>query len=68
VKARAQSMTGGHVSAKLRKIADDIAESGNVALTRLTVLKRWLEQPQRLKAFSLWIAVKALSHKRTSWA
>jgi len=49
---------------KLLKIADDIAENGNVALTRLTVLKRWLDQPPRLKAFALWIAVKALSHKR----
>ena len=52
------------VPEKILKIVDDIAAQGNVALTRLTVLKKWFEQrPERLPAFGLWIARKAAGRK-----
>ncbi len=49
---------------KLLKIVDDIASMGNVPLTRLTVMKKWLEPPGRLAAFALWMAFHAISEKK----
>jgi hypothetical protein len=31
----------------------------NASLTRLTVLKKWFAQPERLSAFAIWIAKSA---------
>lgn len=54
---------------KLLRIADDISEQGNVNLTRLVVLKKWFEEPERLSAFAIWIAARATSRKgKTSGA
>jgi hypothetical protein len=52
-----------NVPEKLLKLADDIAAEGNVSLTRLTVLKKWFERPERLSAFALWVAQRAISRK-----
>jgi hypothetical protein len=49
------------VAQKLLKIADDIASKGDAALTRLTVLKKWFDQPGRLPAFALWMAYRAIA-------
>lgn len=51
------------VPEKILKIVDDIEQSRNVPLTRLTVLKKWFEHPGRLPAFGLWIARWAAGHK-----
>lgn len=44
---------------KLQRIIGQIDRDGNAELTRLTVLKRWLEAPGRLSAFGLWVAWRA---------
>ena len=46
-------------SEKIRQIVQDIDLRGNAPLTRLTVLKKWLEAPNRLPALGLWIASQA---------
>ena len=51
------------VPEKILTIVDDIDTQGNVPLTRLTVLKKWLERPGRLPAFGLWIARRAAGRK-----
>jgi len=52
------------VPERLLKIADDIAERGNVPLTRLTVMKKWFEQrPPRMHAFALWLGRRAIAQK-----
>lgn len=51
------------VSKKVLKIIDDIDAQGNTSLTRLTVLKKWFEHPDRLSAFGLWIARLAAGRK-----
>jgi hypothetical protein len=51
------------VPEKLLKIAEDIGALGNVNLTRLTVLKKWFERPERLVPFALWVAARATSRK-----
>ncbi len=48
---------------KLLKVVEEIDERGNVNLTRLTVLKKWFARPERLSAFAIWIATKAVSRK-----
>lgn len=58
-----------NIPKKLLKIADDISEHGNVNLTRLVVLKKWFEKPERLSAFAVWIAARATSSEgKTSGA
>lgn len=52
-----------NIPEKLLKIADGISEHGNVNLTRLVVLKKWFEKPERLSAFAIWIATRATSRK-----
>ena len=47
------------IAARLRKIAADIREHGNVNLTRLTLLKKWFEAPGRLASFGVFIAHRA---------
>jgi hypothetical protein len=51
------------VSRKLQKIIADIDANGHANLTRLTVLKRWLERPSRLSSFGLFIASEASRRK-----
>ena len=52
-----------NIPEKLLKIADAIGEYGNVNLTRLVVLKKWFENPERLSAFAIWVAARATSRK-----
>ena len=47
------------VPEKILKIVADIDAHENMPLTRLTVLKKWFEQPGRLSAFALWVARRA---------
>ncbi|MFM8831659.1 MAG: hypothetical protein ACKOHM_11735, partial [Spartobacteria bacterium] len=46
-------------SEKIRQIVQDIDLRGNAPLTRLTVLKKWLEAAGRLPALGGWIARRA---------
>lgn len=58
-----------NVPENLLKIIDEIDEQGQASLTRLTVLKKWFERPERLSAFALWVAARAVSRKgKTSGA
>ena len=52
------------VPEKIRKVIDDIDTRGNVPLTRLTVLKKWFERPNRLPVFGLWVARQAALLRR----
>jgi hypothetical protein len=52
-----------HVPEKLISIADQIEEAGSVALTKLTVLKKWFERPSRLSSFAIFVAKTACSRK-----
>ena len=52
-----------NIAEKLLKIGDEIARNGNANLTRLTVMKKWFERPERLSAFAVWIATRAVSRK-----
>jgi hypothetical protein len=52
-----------NIPEKLLKIADDIDAHGSASLTRLSVLKKWFEKPERLSAFAVWIATRATSRK-----
>ena len=62
-------MTRTNVPEKLLKIVDEIDERGSANSTRLTVLKKWFERPERLSAFAIWVASKAVSRKgKTSGA
>ncbi len=51
------------VPEKLRKIVADIDAHGQARLTRLTVLKKWFERTERLGAFAIWVATRAVSFK-----
>ena len=52
-----------NIPEKLLKIVEEIDETGSASLTRLTVLKKWLERPERLSAFAIWVAARAVSRK-----
>jgi hypothetical protein len=52
-----------NIPEKLLKIVEEIDENGNASLTRLTVVKKWLEQPERLSAFAIWVTARAVSRK-----
>ena len=51
------------VPEKILNVIDDIDTHGNVPLARLTVRKKWFEEPGRLSAFGLWIARRAAGRK-----
>jgi hypothetical protein len=51
------------VPERILKIIDDIDTQGNASLTRLTVLKKWFEHPNRLSVFGLWVARRAAGRK-----
>jgi hypothetical protein len=48
---------------KLLSIVDEIEDNGSANLTRLTVLKKWFQQPGRLPSFGLWVARRAAGRK-----
>ena len=52
-----------NIPEKLIKIAEEIETTGQANLTRLTVLKKWFEQPHRLASFAIFIAKRACSRK-----
>jgi len=52
-----------NVPEKLLKIVDEIDSAGDARLTRLTMLKKWFEQPDRLVHFALWIESRTSSRK-----
>jgi hypothetical protein len=52
-----------NIPEKLLKIAGDIDEHGCANLTRLVVLKKWFERPERLAVFAIWTATRATSRK-----
>jgi len=49
---------------KILSIVDSIHENGSQELTRLTVLKKWFQDPNRLSAFSIFIAKRVLNRNR----
>ncbi len=51
------------VPEKVLAIADEIDERGSAEVTRLTVLKKWFQRPERLTAVALWVAARATSRK-----
>lgn len=51
------------VPEKLLRVVDEIDMHGHANLTRLTVLKKWFDRPERLSAFALWTASRAISRK-----
>lgn len=51
------------VPEKILNIAAEIDSKGSASLTRLTVLKKWFEQPGRLPAFGLWVARRVSARK-----
>jgi len=52
-----------NVPEKLLNIAAEIDTQGQANLTRLTVLKKWFERPERLRTFAAWVASRATSRK-----
>ena len=48
---------------KLLKVVDEIDAQGHASLARLTVLKKWFARSERLYAFALWVAARAVSRK-----
>jgi hypothetical protein len=51
------------ISDKLREIVVAIEQRGSVNLTRLTVIKKWLEVPNHLSSFAIFIADRASRRK-----
>lgn len=47
------------IQRKLASIVEEIDREGFAELVRLTVLKKWFNEPGRLTAFALWIAEQA---------
>lgn len=52
-----------HIAERLIGIANQIEDSGSVALTKLTILKRWFERPSRLSSFAIFVAKNACSQE-----
>src|SRR5947207_562565 len=58
-----------NIPEKLSNIVEEIDDRGGASLTRLTVLKKWFERTERLSAFAIWIATRAVSRQgKTSGA
>ena len=53
---RSDRAPGADISRKLQKIIADIHECGHASVTRLTVLKKWFEIPDRVPFFGVSIA------------
>lgn len=52
-----------NVPEKLLAITEEIDTRGHANLTRLTVLKKWFEEPGRLASFGLWVARRSAGRK-----
>lgn len=52
------------VPEKLLNIVEDIDAAGSANLTRLTVLKKWFDRPERKTAFAMWGAHRATGRSR----
>src|SRR5437879_11716410 len=50
-----------NIPEKRVKSVEEIDNRGSASLTRMTVLKKWFEHPERLSAFAIWIATTAVS-------
>lgn len=48
---------------KLLKVAAQIKEHGSASLTRMTVLKKWFEQPYRLSSFAIFVTKWSCARK-----
>ena len=55
-----------NIPEKLLNIIEEIENTGQASLTRLTVLKKWFATPHRLAAFAIFIAKRACSRKGKS--
>lgn len=55
-----------NIPEKLLNIIEEIENTGQASLTRLTVLKKWFAHPHRLAAFAVFIAKRACSRKGKS--
>ena len=51
---------------KILSIVDSIHENGSQELNRLTVLKKWFQDPNRLTAFSIFIAKRVVDRNQKS--
>ena len=69
---RSDRAPGADISRKLQKIIADIHECGHASVTRLTVLKKWFEIPDRVPFFGVSIAKQTLKQvgkaTTTSWS
>jgi hypothetical protein len=52
-----------NIPEKLLKIVEEIDDRGSASMTRLTVLKKWFGRTERLSAFAIWIATRAVPRK-----
>ena len=52
-----------NIPEKLLKIVDEIDADGSANLTKLAVLKKWFERPERLSAFAILVVARAVSRK-----
>ncbi len=58
-----------NIPEKLSNIVKEIDDRRGASLTRLAVLKKWFERTERLSAFAIWIATRAVSRQgKTSGA
>lgn len=48
------------VPEKLQKIIEEIDQNHYARTTRLTVLKKWFEKPERIRSFGIWMANRAV--------
>jgi len=53
-----------NIAEKLQAVVTDIKERGHANLTRLTVLKKWFEAPDRITSFGTFIAIQASRQTR----
>jgi hypothetical protein len=47
------------IQSRLAAIIAEIDRTGHADVLRLTVLKRWLDRPERLRALGLWVATRS---------
>jgi hypothetical protein len=52
------------IPGKILSIVDSIHENGSQELTRLTVIKKWFQDPNRLSPLSIFIAKRVVNRNR----
>jgi hypothetical protein len=57
---RSDRAPGADIAQKLQKVIADSNECSHASVTRLTVLKKWFEIPDRLPSFGVSIAKQTL--------